>query len=202
MAGWNAKGGEFGCNMADIGRHERLRTARRYLGGVPSSDIWASLSMAERGDWKGLADHARSLVQRFPLAGYPRVVVGTVMEQLGDMASALSEYRAAARLVPEFAPCHVLVGRTLRALGDFPGSVDELRVAYNLSSRPSPALLCELGCALEGFGDLEGARAAWRAAVNAEKNWRSGGTGFSAITADGSKQWAARAREMLDAIGG
>jgi tetratricopeptide (TPR) repeat protein len=79
--------------------------------------------------------------------------LGIVMQQRGQHAEALIEFRAASKLDPAFGPSHLLAGTSLLALGQAKAAAAELGVASRLMPR-EPAAHLQRADACERINDV------------------------------------------------
>jgi tetratricopeptide (TPR) repeat protein len=101
--------------------------------------------------------------------------LGTVLKQQGKMQEAADALRNAIRLQPDFAGAHTTLAGVLRALGDNEGAASEARTGQQIgkeaTGRQAAVLATSSGRRLLKAGDVEGAIAQFRAAINSSPNY-------------------------------
>jgi tetratricopeptide (TPR) repeat protein len=114
---------------------------------------------AADGVWrKGIEDFPKFLPARVSFAGF--------LEQRGDAAAAIAQYREILSLDPAWAAAHERLARLYLSSGETEKSLDELTSALTQTPR-SPFLLELRGDVLERQGRAAEARAAWSEASQA-----------------------------------
>ncbi len=79
--------------------------------------------------------------------------LGIVYQQRGDRERALTQFREAIRLQPDYVAPHVLLGSTLITMGRFPEATRELETAVKLEPK-DPLLRLQLAKAYRGGEDM------------------------------------------------
>ena len=91
------------------------------------------------------------------------------------MPEAAAELREAIRLQPDFAGAHTTLAAVLRQLGDAAGAAEEAkagaRIAASTNSLQAATFATNSGKRLLSVGDVEGAIAQFRSAINSESTY-------------------------------
>jgi Tfp pilus assembly protein PilF len=98
-----------------------------------------------------------------------------VLKQQGKLPEAAGALREAIRLQPDFAGAHTTLASILRAQGDKEGAAAEARTGAQIGQQKTglqaAALATSSGRRLLDAGDVEGAIAQFRSAINSSPNY-------------------------------
>ena len=152
--------------LFNAGHHEELENkARLLIRKYPASGfLWRALGASLHAQGKeaipALHKAAALLPDDADMHGY----LGAVLQDLGQLESAVSSYRHALKLKPDFAEMHNNLGNALRDLGQLENAVVSFHRA--LEFKPDLAgVHSNLGNALRDLGQLDDAVASYRRAL-------------------------------------
>src|SRR6202140_2984695 len=94
---------------------------------------------------------------------------GNGLAAAGHLEDAISEYRAALRIKPDFFEAHANLANALKAKGDLEGAIAESRAALRINPNLAEAH-GNLGNALKAKGDAEGAISEYKTALRIKPN--------------------------------
>jgi tetratricopeptide (TPR) repeat protein len=149
-----------------------LREARRRT----PDDFWANYDLAwliMKSPTLRLDEAARlcaAAVALRPQSAVAHNNLGAALFERGEVADAITEYRAALNIDKDYAIAHFNLGNALKQKGDLDGAIAEYRAAIRLNKDYADPH-CNLGNALKQKGDLDGAIAEYHEALKINKDY-------------------------------
>ena len=128
------------------------------MAGSAKSLKEGSSSTAGRARARSLLEQALALDASNP---YVHGYMGVLLVEEGSLNKAITEFRTALRLKPDFAEAHLNLGLTLQSKDDYDGAIAEFRTALHLKTDYAEVHNM-IGHALLQKGDLDGAIAECR----------------------------------------
>ena len=121
-------------------------------------------TLRREGVWRDRFTLFAAMVREAPAYAMPRVNLGTILMDAGDLRGARGEFEEAIRLQPEVAEGHFSLGLLLRKAGEPRGAAE----AFERAAKRKPGWAQahdKLGIALRECGDLAGAIQEYRRAI-------------------------------------
>jgi len=129
----------------------------------------------QRGEFDKATQELQTAIQNQPNYAEAHYTLGTVLKQQGKLPEAAAALREAIRLQPDFAGAHTTLAAVLRQLGDAPGAAEEAKagakIAASTNNLQAATFSTNSGKRLMGAGDMNGAVAQFRSAINSEPNY-------------------------------
>ncbi len=187
----------YGVLCAQTGRNARaialIEAAIARRDGAPA--YHANLARALRAE--GRLDEAAASLRR-AIALQPSAdalfSLGNVLKQIGDTAEAITHYRDALALRPDFADARANLAAALEGLGDAGGALDQLRAA--LACAPADrAVLFNLARTEQARGAVAASVAGYRRALRVDPSFEDAAGNLGAALVDDGR--AAEAVPLL-----
>jgi tetratricopeptide (TPR) repeat protein len=129
----------------------------------------------QRGEFDKAIAELQAAIQIQPTYAEAHYTLGTIFKQQGKLPEAAAALRDAIRLQPDFAGAHTTLAAVLRQSGDTQGAAEEAKagakIAASTNNLQAATFSTNSGKRLLGAGDVDGAVAQFRAAINAEPNY-------------------------------
>jgi tetratricopeptide (TPR) repeat protein len=152
-----------------------FETAIRLQPDLADAHYTLGILFWQRGEFDKATAELQSAIQAKPDYVEAHYTLGTVLKQQGKLQESAAELRETIRLQPEFAGAHTTLAGVLRQLGDAAGASEEAkagaRIAASTNNLQAATFATNSGKRLLGAGDLEGAIAQFRSAINSEPNY-------------------------------
>jgi tetratricopeptide (TPR) repeat protein len=152
-----------------------FQTAIRLQPDLADAHYTLGVLFWQKGEFDQATGELQKAIQQQPNYAEAYYTLGTVLKQQGKLPEAAAALREAIRLQPDFAGAHTTLAAVLRQLGDGQGAADEAkegaRIAASSKNLQAATFSTNSGKRLLGAGDLEGAVAQFRSAINSEPNY-------------------------------
>ena len=129
----------------------------------------------QRGEFDPADEELQKAIQSKPDYAEAYYTLGTVLKQQGKSPEAAVSVREAVRLQPDFAGAHTTLAAVLRQLGDADGAAAEAkegaRIAASTNNLQAATFSTNSGKRLLGAGDVDGAIAQFRSAIQSEPKY-------------------------------
>jgi tetratricopeptide (TPR) repeat protein len=129
----------------------------------------------QKGDFDKAIAELQEAIRNQPSYAEAYYTLGTVLKQQGKLPEAAAALREAIRLQPDFAGAHTTLAAVLRQLGDAQGAAEEAKagakIAASTNNLQAARFSTNSGKRLLAAGDVDGAMAQFRSALNAEPSY-------------------------------
>ena len=133
------------------------------------------MTLWQQGQFPEAVENLRAAIQAKPDYAEAYYTLGTVLNQQGQLQDSATALREAVRLQPDFAGAHTTLAAVLRKLGDTEAAAKEghlgTQIGKERTSQQAATFATNSGRRLLNAGDLDGAIAQFRSAINSVPNF-------------------------------
>jgi tetratricopeptide (TPR) repeat protein len=151
--------------VAEFRRAEQLDSRQADVHYTLGVTLW------QQGEFTAAAEELQAAIDAKPDYAEAFYTLGTVLKQQGKLPQAADALRQAIRLQPDFAGAHTTLAAVLRQLGDNEGAAAESKrgteIGKEKTNQQAALFATNSGKRLLNVGDLEGAIAQFRSAIQA-----------------------------------
>jgi tetratricopeptide (TPR) repeat protein len=152
-----------------------LRKAEELDPSQPDVHYTLGVTLWQQGSFDESVKELRAAIASRSDYAEAFYTLGTVLKQQGKMQEAAQALREAIRLQPDFAGAHTTLASVLRTLGDQEGAAAEARAGAQIGQQTTglqaATLATSSGRRLLGAGDVDGAIAQFRSAINSSPDY-------------------------------
>ena len=161
---------EIEKRLIEVEKELTVNTVSSKSGEPPMQRLQNLIGLHTKGQFKKVLAEASQLVTEFPKSINLFNIIGAANKSLGNLEEALTAYKKALLLKPDFSEAYYNMGITLQLQGNVTGAIETYKKALRIQPNYAEAYN-NMGTALRNQGKREEAIEAYKRALSIKPNY-------------------------------